>query len=152
MSANSSYVIVLNAEIYCIPILCRLIRRHNSSVTAWDVGIVKINRSGAEMRLTFEGRQTLAEIEQSKGHLMGALSTDGVRSILMDCTSVDEMDISFLQLLLSARKAGKARGLTVSLAAPATGHMADTLVRAGLARPGESGKGWFDSFWAGGQG
>ncbi|SIT20206.1 STAS domain-containing protein [Insolitispirillum peregrinum] len=114
--------------------------------------MVEINRSGTEIRLTFDRRQTLAEAEQTKDHLMAALSAGDVQTVWLDCMPTDEMDISFLQLLLAARKMGQARGIAVSLTAPATDALADTLARAGLARPGDGGKGWFDSFWAGGQG
>lgn len=112
--------------------------------------MVNVGRSDAEARVVFAGRQALAEVEQARDHLMAALSMPGVQSVVVECTSVSEMDVSFLQVLLSAQKTGKARGIAVSLSAPATGPLADTLARAGLVRPSDSGKGWFDPFWAGG--
>lgn len=112
--------------------------------------MVKMDRSDAEIRVVFEGRQALAEAERARDQLVAALSAPGVQSVVVDCTPVNEMDVSFLQVLLSAQKTGKARGIAVSLSAPATGLLADTLARAGLVRPSDSSKGWFDPFWAGG--
>ena len=110
--------------------------------------MVKVDRNGSELRVVFAGRQTLAEAEVTRDQLMAALLTPEMSSLVLDCTSVSDLDVSFLQLLLATRKMGQARGIAVSLTAPATDALADTLARAGLARPG---KGWFDPFWAGGQ-
>ncbi|GAB3453663.1 STAS domain-containing protein [Insolitispirillum peregrinum] len=113
--------------------------------------MVKVDRNGSELRVVLTGRQTLAEAEGTRDQLMAALLTPEMSSLVLDCTSVSDLDVSFLQLLLAARKMGQARSIAVSLSAPAAGPLADTLARAGLARPGDGGKGWFDPFWAGGQ-
>lgn len=126
--------------------------QYDSDTSEQDIAMMEMNRTSDGLQLVFNGRQTLAEAEQTRESVMAALSMDDVRTILLDCTSIDELDISFLQLLLATRKTGQARGIAVSLTAPAADTLADTLARAGLARPGDGGKGWFDSFWAGGQG
>ncbi len=53
-------------------------------------------------------------------------------SIVVDASAAIEIDLSFLQLVISARKSALASGKALSVVPPADGRLADMLRRAGL--------------------
>lgn len=67
--------------------------------------------------------------------------------VVVDCTDADEIDASFLQLLLAARRTARTRGGRIRLSVPAAGVLLDALLRAGLISPDHP-----DAFWTGGAG
>jgi anti-anti-sigma regulatory factor len=114
-----------------------------SNVDTQDVG-------GAAV-LEFSGRCSIVEAEDVLLRVKESLGGEGVSRLIFDCSAVVEADVTFVQILLSAKVTGKARGVSVELSAPAQGALAEVLERAGLTRPAEGGMRWFDSFWAGGR-
>lgn len=52
--------------------------------------------------------------------------------VKLDCSNATEVDLSLVQLLLSARLSAQRSGKTVTLAAPPDGALSDALVRAGF--------------------
>ena len=68
-------------------------------------------------------------------------------AVVVDCTDGEEVDASFVQLLLAARKTAAGRGCRLSLSAAAGGPLLAVLVRGGfldLDHP--------DPFWSEGSG
>lgn len=53
-------------------------------------------------------------------------------TIVLDCRAATEIDLSFIQLVISARKSARAAGKTVAVVPPADGRMTEILHRGGL--------------------
>jgi ABC-type transporter Mla MlaB component len=61
------------------------------------------------------------------------LEMSGRHAVLeIDCSAVDEADLSFIQLLLAARESARRSGRTVRLAHPVTGALREALQRGGF--------------------
>jgi hypothetical protein len=85
--------------------------------------------TGAEA-VDLGGPRTLRNAEETRSLLLEALQ--GASPIRLDCSLVAEADLSFLQLLLSARKSGQAAGITVTLAHEAGGAFLQAASKAGF--------------------
>jgi anti-anti-sigma regulatory factor len=59
--------------------------------------------------------------------------------VLIDCAGADEVDVSFIQLLIAARRAAQRNGKQLRLAAPPEGALQAALTRAGFIFPGAGG-------------
>lgn len=81
-------------------------------------------------RLVLAGPLTVRSAEQTRDWVMDALGQQAC--LVVDCQDVTEVDLSFIQLMLSARKSAIAAGKTLSLARPAEGPLRDALLQAGL--------------------
>ena len=57
------------------------------------------------------------------------------RHVRIDCTAATDLDLSFIQLILAARRSAAAVGKTLSLAYPANGALLVRLMQAGLVGP-----------------
>jgi anti-anti-sigma regulatory factor len=79
--------------------------------------------------LRLGGPLTVSTADATKATLMRAL--DG-ESFVIDCSGATEIDLSFVQLVIAARRAAELRGKTIRLAAPASGTLRDVLERTGL--------------------
>lgn len=53
-------------------------------------------------------------------------------SVRIDCGAATDVDLSFIQLVLAARKSAEAAGKSLALTAPASGVLLDRLKQAGL--------------------
>lgn len=91
--------------------------------------------------LGFSGSATLRQADDLADRLKEALSA-GDR-IDIDCGGLEEVDVSFIQLLIAARKSALASGKDLTLSAPAGGCLLAALTAAGLASAGSQ------SFWFG---
>jgi hypothetical protein len=91
--------------------------------------------------LPLAGALTIRDMPQIHVRMRDILATHAAMAI--DCRAVTEMDLSFLQLVLSARKTAAAARKGLSFIPPATGVLSDTLGRAGLAGP-ELPQFWFN--------
>jgi anti-anti-sigma regulatory factor len=98
--------------------------------------------------LTFSGPATIASCHDIHARLLAALEADG--DVAVECSGISEMDISFVQMLLAARRSAEARRKRLTLASPAQGVLLETLSRAGLIGPPSNGSGLDDGFWKGG--
>ena len=105
------------------------------------------NPEAKVIRLVFAGPLTVAVDRDVHARLRQALEADGELEI--DASGATDMDISFLQMLLAARRSALLRGRSVRLVPPAGGILLDTLRRAGLvaADPELSYSG--EGFWRG---
>ncbi|MFZ1109611.1 MAG: STAS domain-containing protein [Rhodomicrobium sp.] len=76
------------------------------------------------------GPRTIRNAEETRSLLLEALR--GPSPIRLDCSSVAEADLSFVQLLLSARKSGQATGKIATLAHSPRGAFLQAASRAGF--------------------
>ena len=65
-------------------------------------------------------------------------------AVRLDCSAAESVDLSFIQLLLAARRSAQQSGRSFSLAAPAAGAL-----RAALEQGGFLPVGGADPFWSG---
>jgi|WetSurMetagenome_2_1015567.scaffolds.fasta_scaffold452803_2 hypothetical protein len=81
-------------------------------------------------RLSFSGEMTIRTIEIAYRSLSDKLqSGDG---IIIDVTDVGDADLTFIQLIESARRTAAAQTKTLALAAPASGGLRSLLERGGF--------------------
>lgn len=81
-------------------------------------------------RLDLSGMRTLRTASETFALLKGALGQS--QHVLIDCDGTTELDLSLIQLLLSARASALASGGKVSLASAPEGKLLETLTRAGM--------------------
>lgn len=79
--------------------------------------------------VTLSGPLTLATAEAAKAALLADLDAG---AILVDCSAVDEADVTAVQLLLATRRSARQRNRGFGLAAPLSPALADVFERAGL--------------------
>ncbi len=76
------------------------------------------------------GLRTIRCAEQTRSLLLEALH--GCSPLCLDCSAVEDADLSFVQLLLSARKTAERSGKILTLAHDASGAFLHALSRAGF--------------------
>ena len=103
------------------------------------------------MLLPFSGDLTIHTAEATRIRLLDALSS-GDPVVALDCAAVDEVDLTFLQMIIAARKAAEASGRELRLASPAGGVLLDALHRSGLLVGPEGSSLPEDAFWTKGEG
>ncbi len=79
------------------------------------------------------GDVTVRECESIRNQLSVALES-GV-SLVLDCAAITRVDLTFIQLLLAARKSAAAAGVALTLRHPTAGVLAEALARAGIPAP-----------------
>jgi len=94
--------------------------------------------------LTIPSVATVGASEAIGASLKAALST--FPNVVVDCSAIEEADISFVQLLIAARRSAKRGGKKLRLKSPASGQLLSILVRSGLVSK-ESGQSEDDKFW-----
>lgn len=82
--------------------------------------------------ISLDGVRTIRTAEQSHALLLEALRAASPVSV--DCSNTTEADLSFVQMLLSARKSAAACGQCLTLAQPADGALGGILTRGGFLR------------------
>jgi anti-anti-sigma regulatory factor len=87
------------------------------------------------------GTQTIREAEGTLQALRDALAAES--TVTLDCEAVEEADLSFLQLIIAARKSARNSGKILELASPATGPLLAALDSAGI-RPEGDFRFWFE--------
>lgn len=80
--------------------------------------------------LKLGGPLTVRVAKPLRARIMDALRQ--FPTVTIDCSGAAEVDLSFIQLMLSARKSAQASGKTLSLAQPADGPLREALMQAGL--------------------
>lgn len=96
-------------------------------------------------RIALAGPLTVRTIKTIHGRIADALHHHP--AITIDCSAATEVDLSFLQLMIAARKSAAAAGKTVSLARPAAGPLRDALTHAGLIAPEDAAPAADQTFW-----
>jgi hypothetical protein len=91
-----------------------------------------------------DGSRTIRNAEDTRSLLMEALKRPS--PIRLNCSAVDEADLSFLQLLFSARKSAEDAGKTLTLSHPASAPFLAAASRAGFATA-PCAFGGKDSYW-----
>lgn len=81
-------------------------------------------------RLCFDGHLTVRSIAPLHATLVAALAEH--RSVVVDASGAESVDLSFPQLLLAARRTAIAAGGTFRLAAPASGALRSALEKGGF--------------------
>lgn len=95
-------------------------------------------------QLALTGRLSLATVSETHARLQGALADQ--RHLTLDISDVSEVDLSFVQVVESARKSAAQMGGGVSLAQPADGALRTVLANGGfLSRPDDERS----AFWIG---
>jgi ABC-type transporter Mla MlaB component len=98
--------------------------------------------------LRFTGALTLSAAEAVRSSLLVALEGNG--AVRLDCSGATDVDVSFVQMVLAARRAAGEQGKSVSLAAPAAGALLDALRRGGFLDPAREPASLDEAFWTGG--
>jgi anti-anti-sigma regulatory factor len=96
------------------------------------------------IRLTLNGPLTVRHAPEIHLRLREAL---GQGSVTVDCRAADEFDLSFIQLILAARRSAAATGRTLRLAHPADATLLDRLQQAGMVRLGDEEPAADQDFW-----
>jgi ABC-type transporter Mla MlaB component len=88
-------------------------------------------------RFAVDGSLTLRTIETTRAQLLEKMEQHPALEV--DCSAASEIDLSFVQLLLSARASAQSAGKVLALAQPASGVLRDVLERGGFigAVPGQ---------------
>ena len=90
----------------------------------------KTGKSGGAGALAFSGAATVRTVETLRSALLAAMREHA--AVELDCSGIDEVDVSFIQLLLAARRSAASRGQALALAHPASGALHDALTRGGF--------------------
>jgi len=101
--------------------------------------------SDGKVLIEFKGTMTIRNVDATRSRLLDALAEGSL--IELDCTAVEEADLSFIQVLLAARSGAIRMGKTLRLAAPAQGALRGALERGGFVGGSTAGE---DQFWTGG--
>lgn len=89
-------------------------------------------KNAADPRVVLiDGALTIRNAEDVHAKLLKMLS--GAGDLVIDVSDADEVDVSFVQLVLAARRSAREQGRALSLAAPAAGPLREVLVRGGFA-------------------
>jgi len=90
---------------------------------------------------------TLGQAETIAESLFNALSKNSV--VTIDVSGAVEADISFVQLVLAARRWCAGREKRIELSSPASGLLLDVLIRGGVLQPEGEHMGADEAFWTG---
>lgn len=104
------------------------------------------------MIVSFNGDLTIQNAEAVRSRFMAALSSEVDQqspdmSIQLDCTGAEIVDLTFLQLVVSARKSAAVLGRPLRLVAPANAVLREALCRCGLLGSSDSAAWPEDQFW-----
>jgi ABC-type transporter Mla MlaB component len=89
-----------------------------------------LDSSGNEGVIAFSGPATIPHVADAWTRLSAAVAAGG--DLVVDVSGVTGADLSFVQLLESARASSAQQGATVRLAQPADGALRDVLDRGGF--------------------
>jgi ABC-type transporter Mla MlaB component len=79
--------------------------------------------------LGFSGEATIRQAEGLAERFKQALASSD--RIEIDCSGLEEVDFTFIQLVISARKSAKAAGKVLAMSEPAKGALLDALLTCG---------------------
>jgi anti-anti-sigma regulatory factor len=83
--------------------------------------------------LILAGAQGVRETPQCYADVAAALCAPG--DLWLDVSGVTHADLSFIQIIMAARRSAGQRGKGLALCAPAAGALRDALERGGFAAP-----------------
>ncbi len=102
------------------------------------------NTISVDGRLVFSGAATLQSAEAIHAQLLGKADQPVLE---IDCGGVDEVDLSFVQLVVAARESARKAGRSVTLAQPASGVLREVLERSGFIGAGVDQPNSDQAFW-----
>lgn len=100
--------------------------------------------TSVEGRLVLSGALTLQFAEAIHAQL---LTTNDQPVVEIDCSAATEVDLSFVQLMLSGRAGARKSGRTFRLAHPAAGVLREALIRGGFLNPDSEQPNSDQAFW-----
>jgi ABC-type transporter Mla MlaB component len=89
-----------------------------------------MDRKASIHRCALDGDLTVRSAARIQGQLVDLL--DRHRAIELDCAGATDIDLSFVQLVLAARKSADAIGASLTLSHPAGAVLHDAVTRAGI--------------------
>lgn len=87
-------------------------------------------RAAEAGRIAFAGELTIRNAEQMHARFLDAVHR--FQAITVDCAAATDIDLSFIQLVLAARKSAEAAGKLLSIAPASAALLAVAFGRAGL--------------------
>jgi len=96
-------------------------------------------------RLVLDGALTIRNMPSIHSRVLDAIRRH--QTVQIDSAGATEVDLSFVQLLVAARRSAALEGRSLSLTDPATGPVLDTLTRAGLLDPKNPDLSGNEAFW-----
>ncbi|MBR0830216.1 STAS domain-containing protein [Bradyrhizobium manausense] len=109
---------------------------------------MNISAGGSEGRVRLQGSLTLRDAKQVQGLLLDAISAS--REVEIDVSDVSSIDVSIIQLIVSARKSAEQRGRKLALATESNGAFRATLAKAGFLGDDGACRHVDEEFWTGG--
>jgi hypothetical protein len=98
-----------------------------------ETPLAPIPPAGAAYEVTLGGNRTLREAEPSLEALRAALLHPG--PVRIDCRDIEAVDLSFLQLIIAAKRSAAAEGVDLTIAAAEAGPLHQAMLDAGIAAP-----------------
>lgn len=105
------------------------------------------SRDGGAHRIRLQGSLGLRDARRMHELLKDAVSA--FNAVEIDVGEVNDVDISIIQLIASARKSAERHGRTVALSESSAGVFTAALIRAGLVGADGTGRSADEAFWAG---
>jgi hypothetical protein len=96
-------------------------------------------------RVVFNGALTVREIKVIHARIAAALHQ--YPAVTLDCSNATAVDLSFIQLVLSARKSAQGAGKTLALAHGPQGALRNALMQAGMIAQGDDAPVPGQEFW-----
>lgn len=106
---------------------------------------MNMSARGLEGRVQLQGSLTLRDAKQMQGLLLEAISAS--REVQIDVRDVSEIDVSIIQLIISARKSAEQRGRKLVLVTGPDGAFRAVLARAGFLGDGGARRHADEEFW-----
>ncbi|MDA8233181.1 MAG: STAS domain-containing protein [Magnetospirillum sp.] len=98
--------------------------------------------------VTLQGTHTINTAETTLQKLKEALSASA-SEVVADCADLEEFDLTFVQLMIAARRSAERAGKRFRLVSPASGALLSMLMSLGVVPSGPSLAA--DGFWAAGE-
>lgn len=95
--------------------------------------------------LSFDGSRTLANANDVRASLINALQASNL--VVLECNGLQDVDLTFVQCLLAARRSAAEQGKSLSLAAPAAGSLREVLQRGGFLSTPDASASPDEAFW-----
>jgi ABC-type transporter Mla MlaB component len=110
-----------------------------------EVEVPVNSESPPSCTIDLDGSQTVRGIEATYERLSAALAQH--QAVDIRCDGIAEFDLSFIQLLLAARRSAHASGKSLRLTGPATGKFRLALDRAGFLAGAAEESSQSTAFW-----
>jgi anti-anti-sigma regulatory factor len=107
-----------------------------------------ISAGDSEGRVRLQGSLTLRDAKQVQGLLQDAISAS--REVEVDVSDLSGIDVSIIQLIVSARKSAEQRGRKLALATGSSSAFMATLAKAGFLGDDGACRHVDEEFWTGG--